>query len=145
MFLRNRVLVPILAFSLSAAGAVLSAQTIKKEPAKHTSPTSGVEMYTAYCAACHGLSGKGDGPAAPALKATPTDLSMLTTHNNGKFPERMVYSAIKGDVNAPVSAHGSKDMPVWGTVLRSVSQSQEEVDLRLANLVNYVKGLQAKT
>lgn len=123
----------------------MTAQTIKKEPAKHTSPTSGVEMYNSYCAACHGVSGKGDGPAAPALKTAPTDLTSLSAKNNGKFPELAVYNAIKGDVNAPVTAHGSVDMPVWGRVFRSVSQSDDEVSLRLANMVAYIKGLQGKT
>lgn len=143
MFFRNRALAPILAFSLSA-GIVLTAQTVKKEPAKHTSPTSGSEMYAAYCAACHGPSGKGDGPAASALKTLPTDLTQLTARNNGKFPDQTVYTAIKGDTNAPIAAHGSMDMPMWGRIFRSVSQGDNEVALRLSNMVAYVKSLQAK-
>ncbi|MGA2457668.1 MAG: cytochrome c, partial [Terriglobales bacterium] len=50
-------------------------KTIKHVPIQSTSPVSGKEMYTAYCAACHGTDGKGGGPASGALKIPPTDLT----------------------------------------------------------------------
>ena len=34
--------------------------------------------YTNYCAACHGLDGKGNGPMASELKGVPTNLTTLT-------------------------------------------------------------------
>ena len=51
------------------ATAVLWAQNesrpvIQKTPVGRTSASSGKEMYWAYCAACHGTDGKGDGPAS---------------------------------------------------------------------------------
>ena len=46
-------------------------KTIKHVPIQPTSPVSGKEMYTAYCAACHGTDGKGGGPASGALKIPP--------------------------------------------------------------------------
>jgi mono/diheme cytochrome c family protein len=58
----------------------------RRVPAPYTSPISGSEMYREYCAACHGVSGKGNGPAAPALKTTPTDLTQLAARNGGVFP-----------------------------------------------------------
>jgi cytochrome c553 len=36
-----------------------------------------MEMFKAYCAACHGDSAKGDGPATPTLKSPPSDLTIL--------------------------------------------------------------------
>jgi hypothetical protein len=33
----------------------------------------GKRMYQAYCSGCHGLSGKGDGPAAKTLPVKPAD------------------------------------------------------------------------
>jgi mono/diheme cytochrome c family protein len=122
-------------------GVCAFAQTIKKVPARYTSPADGKQMYTAHCAACHGLQGKGDGPAAPALKTTPTDLSQLARKNSGKFPDNHVYSSIRGEVGVP--AHGSAEMPVWGNVFRFVSGGHEaEVQQRLVNLTAYVKQLQ---
>ena len=39
-------------------------KTIEHVPIKPTSAASGQEMYTSYCAVCHGKDGKGGGPAA---------------------------------------------------------------------------------
>ena len=55
-------------------------------------------MFKQYCASCHGLDAKGHGPAVPALKVPPPDLTSLTKNNHGKFPEPRVFQAIKGDV-----------------------------------------------
>ena len=67
--------------------AMLSGQNapqVKKTAVKETSPASGKEMYLQYCASCHGKEGKGDGPAAAALKAAPNNLATppgLHTHD----------------------------------------------------------------
>jgi mono/diheme cytochrome c family protein len=117
---------------------------IQKVPAGNVNPTSGKEMYTAYCASCHGPQGKGNGPAAAALKMPPADLTLLAKNNGGKFPDAKVQQAIKGDPDMP-SAHGSKEMPVWGPtfwMLGEKSQAQEQ--LRIHNLASYVASLQQK-
>jgi len=121
-----------------------SSLVIKEVPAKPTSPASGRQMFNEYCATCHGLDGKGHGPAAPALKVTPPDLSLLSRNNRGKFPDRHVYSAIRGDVNLTV--HGSKDMPVWGVVFREMNGHAGNVEAseRIANLCRYIESLQQK-
>src|SRR5215469_12164508 len=74
---------------------------IRQVPIERTSRTSGEEMYTTYCAVCHGIGGKGNGPAAVALKAEPSDLTMLTQKNGGKYPSDRVRSAIEGDIRLP--------------------------------------------
>ena len=112
-------------------------------PARHTSANSGKEMFAAYCAACHGKDGKGDGPVAIALKARPTDLTILARQHAGKFPSMQVAKAITGE--AGISAHGSKEMPIWGPVFMSMShQHESEAHLRVANLTEYIKSLQQK-
>jgi len=133
------VLVPFIAFG----SALMFAQTVKKTAVTPTSPSSGQEMYVTYCAPCHGKEAKGNGPAAAALKQAPADLTALSKKNNGKFPELKIYDAIKGDSNTP--AHGSKDMPVWGTVFQSLSHGDAgQVQLRISNLTKYIESLQAK-
>jgi mono/diheme cytochrome c family protein len=118
-------------------------KVIQHVPVKATSPASGKEMYTTYCAVCHGTDGKGGGPAASALKVPPADLTMLSKNNGGKYPALKVTSAVRGDSNLP--AHGSKDMPVWGSLFRSMSHGHEsEVQQRVANLTEYIESLQAK-
>ena len=115
---------------------------LKTVPASATSPASGKEMFNAYCASCHGVDGKGNGPAAAALKKPPTDLTMLAKNNGGKFPAMRVMSAIQEGAQ---SAHGSKDMPVWGPILLSVSNNRPStVSQRVSNLNGYIESLQAK-
>lgn len=122
---------------------VVSAQTVKRTAVTPTSPVSGQEMFATYCAPCHGTDAKGDGPAASALKKTPANLTELTERNNGKFPDLKVYGTIKGDSNTP--AHGSKEMPVWGSVFQSLSHGdQGQVQLRISNLTTYIESIQAK-
>jgi mono/diheme cytochrome c family protein len=68
---------------------------LKYVPAPLTSPTSAKEMFKAYCASCHGNSAKGDGPAAPALRIPPPDLTKLSKKNGGKFPSDRVLSILR--------------------------------------------------
>ena len=118
-------------------------KTIQHTAIKPTSSASGKEMYTAYCAVCHGADGKGGGPAASALKVAPTDLAQLSKNNGGKFPAMKVTSAIRGDKD--VTAHGSKEMPVWGPLFWNMSHGhQGEVQQRVANLTAYIESLQEK-
>lgn len=116
--------------------------TINKVSAPHVSPADGKANFVAYCAACHGVSGKGDGPAATALKVPATDLTRLSANAGGKYPTMHVQEVIR---SADTPAHGSKDMPVWGPVFRSLSQgSQSQVELRVSNLAKYIETLQTK-
>jgi mono/diheme cytochrome c family protein len=117
--------------------------TIKHVPAGYTTPSSGKGMYDAYCASCHGLDGRGDGPAAPALKMPTTNLTTLATKNGGTFPSAHVAAVIQGDAMTP--AHGSKDMPVWGPIFMSIGgHSPADVQLRIRNLTKYLESIQAK-
>ncbi len=129
---------------VTVAFALCAAQTkIEKKPAPYTPPDSGKEMFKAYCASCHGLDGKGTGPAASAMKAPLPDLTLLTKKSGGKFPTDHVASVIKGDSNSP--SHGSADMPVWGPVFLKVSQHQPgQVQQRVHNLTEYIESVQAK-
>jgi len=95
-------------------------------------------MYANYCAACHGKEGRGNGPAAEALKVPPADLTALAKKNGGKYPSDHVSSAIKGDLE--MTAHGSKEMPVWGNLFWQLSQGHtSEVQLRVSNLNRYIE------
>ena len=120
-----------------------SQKTIKHVPIKPTSAASGQEMFTTYCAVCHGKDGKGNGPAAEALKVPPPDLTVLAKKDGGKYPAMRVSSIIRGEAALP--AHGSKEMPVWGSLFWHMSQGHEsEVQQRVANLNQYIEGLQVK-
>ena len=128
---------------LIGAGIVAAQGTtqIKKTAISATSPASGKEMFLQYCASCHGKEGKGDGPAAAALKTPPANLATLAARNKGSFPALKVSHMIQGE-EAQI-AHGSRDMPIWGEVFHE-REGQSTVKLRVANLTDYVKSLQAK-
>jgi mono/diheme cytochrome c family protein len=133
----------VTAFGLAALLAASGlAQTINTVAPKPTNPASGKEMFNEYCAVCDGQDGKGSGPASSAMKKSPADLTQLSIHNKGKFPEARVARYIEGDDN--VAAHGSSSMPMWGQVFKSMSGNEDTVRMRVANLTEYVKSLQAK-
>jgi mono/diheme cytochrome c family protein len=126
---------------LSALALRAQDKQIKVVAVQPTSMTSGQEMFKTYCATCHGPGGKGDGPAATALKKPPADLTQLARKHDGKFPDAYVAAKLR-NVEQPV--HGSKEMPVWGPLLSSVSRDTAETQLRINNIVAYIGSIQAK-
>jgi mono/diheme cytochrome c family protein len=116
---------------------------IKKLPAPYTNPSSGKDMYIAYCASCHGKDGMGNGPAAPALKTRATDLTLLAVKNGGKFPDSHIAEVIKGD--NLTAAHGNKEMPVWGPVFLALGRHDTaQAQMRIHNLTTYLESIQQK-
>jgi mono/diheme cytochrome c family protein len=136
------ILVTLSALALAQAPAQ-TAPTVKHVPITNAPSDSGKEMFKSYCAVCHGTAGKGDGPAASAMKTPPTDLTGLAQKNSGKYPSAHVASVIRGQATLP--SHGNEEMPVWGRLFSSISQgNQGQVQQRVANLVDYIGTLQAK-
>jgi mono/diheme cytochrome c family protein len=128
-----------------AAGMCYADQTATKViiPVGKTSASNGKQMYVSYCASCHGVDGKGQGPVAPALRAAPVDLTLLTKLNHGKFPDTHVVSTL--EIGSDTPSHGSAEMPVWGPILgkMNVSNPQDRL-LRVSNLSRYLESIQAK-
>jgi len=135
----------LLATGLCLAQDKTETKPVVKETAiKPTSAASGKEMFTQYCAPCHGADAKGNGPAASAMKTAPTDLTQLARKHDGKYPANSVASALKFGGGA-TGAHGSADMPVWGPLFQSLDKYHDAaVQQRISNIVNYIEGLQAK-
>ena len=144
--MRLRSLSCLIAMTLTGAMMCLAQEsktTVKHTTAAATSPASGKEMFMSYCASCHGKDAKGDGPAADALKQAPADLTSLAKQNGGKYPADKVTSVLRGQTK--LMAHGDQDMPVWGPVFWRMSQGHEEmVQMRIANLNQYIESLQEK-
>src|SRR5271165_3448833 len=148
--LRTGILLSAALLSTTALMTQESQTTVKHAPITSTSPASGEQMFNAYCAVCHGRDGKGNGPAAAALKTPPPDLSTLAQSHGGKYPATYVQSVLKfGAERFP--AHGTKEMPVWGPAFASLSGGSSkpsgvtpEETLRIVNLTHYIETLQAK-
>ena len=110
---------------------------------KKTAATSGQQMYTSYCAPCHGTDGKGNGPAANALRTPPTDLTILAKNNGGKFPGTHVVTVLQ--FGSELASHGSEQMPVWGPILGRMNlASPHDKMLRMSNLTRYLETIQVK-
>lgn len=117
---------------------------VKYTTARPIPSVEGAANFKQYCAVCHGVDAKGTGPAARALKTPPPDLTMLTKKHNGQFPEEDLRSLILGE--RELESHGSREMPIWGPVFRSFATSLDDQSykLRVRNLVDYLKSIQAK-
>jgi mono/diheme cytochrome c family protein len=90
---------------------------------KQAALTDGNELYGELCAVCHGINGKGDGPAAPALKKGVPDLTMLASNNLGTFPREAVEKAITG--KSRIVSHGTVDMPIWGRAFENAMPGEK--------------------
>lgn len=132
-------------FAIGLAGTIVAQQTkpkVEVAGAGDKGLTKGPELYRAYCAVCHGKDAKGGGPAASALKTSPTDLTQLAKNHDGKFPLGTVRQVLGGGTSTP--AHGSEEMPIWGPVFRAMTPDQNIAKLRVDNLLRYLESIQEK-
>ncbi len=127
---------------LAAAGIANSQEkNIERVSPKPTVAIDGKSLFNEYCAVCHGVNGKGGGPAAKALQAAPADLTQISRKIGGKFPEERILRTLKGEES--VAAHGSQDMPIWGKVFSNMGNLSMG-QMRIHALLQYVEALQAK-
>ncbi len=87
--------------------------------ANNASRQRGKKLFAASCASCHGVAGRGDGPAGAALSPKPADLvAMAGQHPDGDFAWKI--------------ANGRGPMPAWNGQLS---------DKNIWDLVNFIQGL----
>lgn len=126
-------------------GVLATGATTAGPAAAQTAAMTGDYLFRTYCAACHGVSAKGDGPLADSMRRRPSDLTEIAKRNKGVFPADEVFRIIDG--RQPVRGHGGPDMPVWGdTFARAEGGSVPGVvEARIKALVAYLQGIQTKT
>jgi len=92
-------------------------QQLSPIPADKTSINTGKRIYIDLCARCHGVDLQGDGPDAPALKTSPTNLSKMSgNHSDGDFAWKIKT--------------GKGEMPAWEDDLE---------EKEIWSLVNYIQ------
>ena len=142
-----RAMIGLLALPILLIPVVVTAQQqpppqpppkVNVEAAKPLPATDAKQMFNSYCAPCHGVSGKGDGPAAAALNPKPANLTEYAKRRGGTFSAKDFEDKLNGMAMAP--AHGNSQMPVWGPIFRQLGNEQ----LRVANLRKYVESLQVR-
>lgn len=106
----------------------------------------GAEIYLRRCASCHGVDGRGHGPAESALRVPPSDLTQIAHRRDGAFPSSEIALFIDGRFD--LAAHGSRDMPIWGARLgETIPEStlaEEIVRGKIATLIEYLKSIQRR-
>ena len=107
-------------------------------------PVDGASIYRNNCAACHGVEGRGNGPVSKALKEGIPDLTTLSQRNNGVFPAVHVRTIITFGAGELLSAHGSKDMPIWGPFFHEIEFDRDLGQVRLENVTRYLECFQRK-
>ncbi|WP_232829306.1 c-type cytochrome [Tropicimonas sp. IMCC34043] len=115
-------------------------------PAPAQDAAAGAALYSRFCATCHGVEGRGDGPTAAVISVPPVDLGGLAAANGGVFPVARVLRRIDG--RDEVLAHGSP-MPIYGAFFeagRKVPVPTDEgemfVTLPVLAIVRYLETLQ---
>lgn len=85
----------------------------------------GKKTYETYCAACHGIDGKADGPSALAMNPKPRNLT--DKEWQGKVVDAHIYKVIKeGGASVGLSA----TMAPWGAAI-----SDDEIN----HIVSYIR------
>ena len=105
---------------------------------------TGEDLFQRYCSACHGTSGRGDGPVASSLASAVPDLTTLSQRHEDEFPAAWVRETIDGRFQ--VMAHGPRSMPVWGYEFwieeGADAPAEEETRALIERLVDYLRSIQ---
>lgn len=128
---------PIGAIAVLLCVSACAVQPVPKE--------RGVRLYRPSCASCHGIDARGHGDLAPLLKGGVPDLTTLSQRNGGIFPTYTVRRSIDGRFDS--SAHGTREMPVWGWQLydpgvHDTREARARTDALVDELVEYLQSLQ---
>jgi mono/diheme cytochrome c family protein len=99
----------VLALALAACSE--RAESPAAAPGGTGSP--GQILYLTYCEGCHGVAGRGDGPAAASLRTPPTDLTQLWKRYGTPLDRERLVEYIDG--RQLVADHGPSEMPAWGS------------------------------
>lgn len=137
---RRLLLISIAAAAVSIVAAQDRNNEIPSAFLNDNNAMDGAELYRMYCATCHGVDGRGNGPAAEAMKRRPTNLTTISQKNGGKFPGFRITHIIDG--YEVVAAHGSREMPVWGDFFHDMHRDDTLLKLREHNLTEYIRSMQ---
>lgn len=118
--------------------------------AQMSQPSTAKKDFVLHCADCHGVDGKGKGPAVQVIPGfNQADLTLLSKSHGGQFPRQEVYDVIDGRKRLAGHYDSDTDMPLWGLTFQPEGrefspEAEAKVKARLSALVDYVEGIQQK-
>jgi mono/diheme cytochrome c family protein len=133
----------LLCLVLLPAGLLLTAQKQDKTTVSARKTVEGAKIFRDHCAACHGVDGRGHGPAAIALKHPVPDLTLISQRSGGKFPYQRIKGIIEGR-ELGLFAHGDREMPIWGPIFHEVESDQDWGEVRLEAITQHMESIQQK-
>jgi len=108
---------------------------------------SGEDLYRRFCASCHGLEGRGNGPVATSLRVEVPDLTRTASRSRSADQRERIVRIIDG--RYILGAHGTRLMPVWGEDLARLEignpDAERSAQIIIRRLADYVSSLQRTT
>ena len=140
------ILVMLTSCHAFAAETEATGIVIKQVPLtyKDVALKNGHEMYDHLCAACHGMTGRGDGPAAPALSNPVPDLTQFRSNTESDYHAQLekVISGLDRTVHKDIVG-----MPLWFREFQYVRRDKfghprtMYANLKVHSLAEYVEEL----
>lgn len=133
----------LLCLVLLPAVLLPAAQKQDKTTSSARNTVEGAKIFQYHCAACHGVDGRGHGPASVPLKHPVPDLTLISQRSAGRFPYQRVKGIIEG--NEPgLLARGDREMPNWGPIFHQVESDQDWGEVRLDAITRHMESIQQK-
>lgn len=105
---------------------------------------SGENLYRRFCASCHGVQGRGDGPVAASFRVEVPDLTRMADRAGAVNVRDRIARIIDG--RYIIGAHGTRVMPVWGEDLVRLEignpDAERSTQVIIGRLADYVSSLQ---
>lgn len=140
---REQCVPAVVLLLIGSVGFLFAAQQSEQAASSAGNSIKGPEIFRQYCASCHGTDAHGHGPASVALKHGAPDLTQIAKRNGGKFSAQQVRDIIEGKQTS-ATAHGNREMPVWGPVFHRVEWDQDLGNVRLDAITKYLESIQSK-
>ncbi|RME88944.1 MAG: cytochrome c [Anaerolineae bacterium] len=114
----------VLSACSSGGGKVAEEGEMEEVPAQYAGKTNplgpdaaaqGQEVYTTYCASCHGDTGLGDGPAAASLDPAPANLQELAATADDDFLFWRISEGVSGTAMVPWKGTLSEEQ-IWQVI-----------------------------
>ena len=138
------------AFALLITSGLAAAEVvIKQRPLTwdDVEGKNGEQMYATLCASCHGVEGRGDGPAAQVLPQPVPDLTHMPRDHEGLINHGRIEKIIAGKDRKV--RHDVVDMPKWERQFKYVRTGWNDRERyvfarkKIHALANHVESLQA--